>query len=121
MERLTARNENGKREAFYPYCFREDTCDGNGGGEKCKTCEFMFRVCETLAKYEDTGLTPPEVMELKERDTAKAPNVSKDKYSDTYICPSCNYTLIHKDETGYFCGRKYIFCPECGQRLKWED
>ena len=83
--------------------------------------EFKNNSIKILSEYEDTGLTPPEVQELKERGTAKAPNVSKDKYSDTYICPTCNYTLIHKDETGYFCGQKYRFCPECGQRLKWED
>lgn len=28
---------------------------------------------ERLHVYEDTGLTPPEIVELKERDTAKAP------------------------------------------------
>lgn len=35
-----------------------------GGYEKCAM---------QLARYEDTGLEPDEVMELKERDTAKEP------------------------------------------------
>ena len=106
MERLTARNENGKREAFYPYCFREDTCDGDGGGEKCETCEFMLKVCETLAKYEDTGLTPPEIMELKERNVAKHPVQT----TEGVVCPVCG-------SMAYPWSR---FCDECGQRW-WED
>lgn len=68
MKRLTAISESGK--AYYPYCFREDTCDGCGSSEKCDQCELSLKVCETLAAYENTGLTPPEIMELKERDTA---------------------------------------------------
>lgn len=67
MKRLTAISESGK--AYYPYCFREDTCDGCGSSEKCDQCELSLKVCETLAAYENTGL-PAEIMELKERDTA---------------------------------------------------
>lgn len=74
-----------------------------------------------MKKYEDIGLTPEQIRELKERDEAKAPKIHGDKYSDTYMCPCCGYTLIHKDETGWFCGENYKFCPECGQRLKWEE
>ena len=74
-----------------------------------------------LAEYEDTGLTPPEIMELKERDTAKAPDYEGDGYDDdgniiydTWICPNCGkkYEVDYDD---------YDFCPNCGQRLKWED
>lgn len=64
MERLTAISENGK--AYYPYCFREDTCDGCGSSEKCGQCELSLKVCETLAAYENTGLTPSEIIELSE-------------------------------------------------------
>lgn len=70
--------------------------------------DFYIAQSDT-ARVEDAILLTNEEAgkwrELKERDTEKKPNVSKDKYSDTYICPSCNYTLIHKDETGYFCGK----------------
>ncbi|MBS4967370.1 MAG: hypothetical protein KHZ73_00700 [Lachnospiraceae bacterium] len=59
MKRLTAIEENGN--AFYPYCFREDTCFGAGESEKCLECDFAKKVCETLAAYENTGLTPEEV------------------------------------------------------------
>lgn len=107
MERLTAISENGK--AYYPYCFREDTCDGCGSSEKCDQCELSLKVCETLAAYENTGLTPQEIMELKERDTAKDPEEFDGHW---YKCPTCGK---------YAGGLKGNFCHVCGQRLKWED
>ena len=70
------------------------------GHERCTT---------QLAKYEDTGLTPPEIMKLKERDTAKAPE-EFDGY--WFKCPSCG---------NYAGGLRGNFCHVCGQRLKWED
>ena len=106
MERLTARNENGKKKAYYPYCFREDTCDGDGSSEKCDTCEFSTKICEKLAEYEDTGLTPEQLLELKDRDTAKVPEEFDGHW---YKCPTCG---------GYAGGLKGNFCHRCGQRLK---
>lgn len=47
------------------------------GHERCTT---------QLARYEDTGLTPPEIMELKERDTAMEIN---EIHVDEYYCPVC--------------------------------
>ena len=69
-----------------------------------------------LKAYEDTGLTPPEIMELKERDTAKAPvkdTESRIRYTDSFICPNCG-----KHFTGVGIAE---FCYRCGQRLKWEE
>lgn len=69
-----------------------------------------------LAEYENTGLTPPEIMELKERDTAKEPTKVSDsgvRYTDDYICPNCGKHFIG---TGIA-----EFCYHCGQRLKWEE
>ena len=51
MDRLTARNERG--QAYFPYCFRPETCEGLGTSEKCGTCELTHKVCEKLAEYED--------------------------------------------------------------------
>lgn len=51
VDRLTARNERGK--AYFPYCFRKDTCEGLGASEKCDTCELTQIVCERLAEYEE--------------------------------------------------------------------
>ena len=62
-----------------------------------------------------------QIMGLKERDTEKAPEIHKNKRSSVYTCPSCNLVLINKDEKGWFCGEHYKFCPDCGQRIKWEN
>lgn len=64
---------------------------------------------EELKPYEDTGLTPEQIMELKERDTAKDPEEFDGHW---YKCPTCGK---------YAGGLKGNFCHVCGQRLKWED
>lgn len=51
---------------------------------------------EELKPYEDTGLTPEQIRELKERDTAKAPIKDTDsgvRYTDDYICPNCGKAI----------------------------
>ncbi len=73
---------------------------------------------EELKPYEDTRLTPEQIRELKERDTAKAPEEIQDAFGDTrLICPSCKNSVIN-----YFNrSRPPQFCMICGQRLKWEE
>ena len=58
MERLTERNKSSHKHAYYPRCFKEP-CYGRG--RKIKDCPFETAVCERLAAYEDTGLTPEEI------------------------------------------------------------
>ena len=70
------------------------------GHERCTT---------QVARYEDTGLTPEQIMKLKERDTAKAP-VPSPVGTDGMVCPSCGNKALPWDR----------FCGECGQRF-WED
>ena len=103
MERLTVKGPSGL------ISLKDKSENGANQAIKC------------LSEYEDTGLTPPEIMELKERDTEKAPEIHENKRSSVYTCPSCNLVLINKDEKGWFCGKHYKFCPDCGQRIKWED
>ena len=71
-----------------------------------------------LKKYEDTGLTPQEITELKERDTAKAPEEIQDAFGDgRLICPHCRNSVIN-----YFnSSRPPQFCMICGQRLKFKE
>lgn len=73
---------------------------------------------EELKPYEDTGLTPEQIAELKERNTAKEPEEIQDAFGDTrLICPNCRNSVIN-----YFNrGRPPRFCMICGQRLKWRD
>ena len=65
---------------------------------------------ERLKAYEDTGLTPEQVQELAERDTAKKPiiiGVYGAIGCRVGECPKCGGIL-----------RSYMrFCDECGQRL----
>ena len=51
----------------------------------------------------------------------KKPKKVKDKYSEVYSCQCCGYILIHKDETGWFCGERCNYCPKCGQAIQWEN
>ena len=59
MGRLTARNEQGY--AYFPQCFKEPC---NGFGCKNEQCEYLNAVCEKLAGYEETGLTPEQIREI---------------------------------------------------------
>lgn len=70
---------------------------------------------ERLHEYEDTGLTPEQIRELKERDTAKAPEEVSEEYG-YFECPSCGKAIYASDNF-----ESHKFCLNCGQRLKWED
>ena len=81
MERLTEWNDEQTRHAYYPRCF-EEPC--YGGGCKIKDCPFETAVCERLAAYEDTGLTPEQAVSAKNiielafaDDTSKAERIRK--------------------------------------------
>lgn len=71
---------------------------------------------EELRPYEDTGLTPEQIRELKERDTAKSVREA-DCDMGYYICPGCGASIGYMED-GY---TSHKFCLNCGQRLKWED
>ena len=62
MERLTAWTGGQPRHAYHPRCF-EEPCYGSGC--KIKDCPFETAVCERLAAYEDTGLTPEQCENVK--------------------------------------------------------
>lgn len=81
MERLTEWNGRQTRYAYYPRCF-EEPCYGRGC--KIKDCPFETAVCERLAAYEDTGLTPDQAVNAKNiielafaDDTSKAERIRK--------------------------------------------
>ena len=82
-------------------------------GYEYHSCDFMddgvYIDMNLLREYEDTGLTPPEILELKERDTAKAPEEYDGHW---YKCPRCGK---------YAGGLKGNFCHVCGQRIRWEE
>ena len=78
----------------------------NCGHEKCTT---------QLARYEDTGLTPEQIKELKERDKSKPPiyqvqgDERYEQEPEWWMCPCCEEVYDMDDD--------YDFCPNCGQRL----
>ena len=85
-------------------------------GYEYHSCDFMddgvYIDMNLLREYEDTGLTPEQIMELKERDTAKM----------------CKQSIFDHDSITCACGSdmdkdvEFMFCPWCGQRLKkWEE
>lgn len=74
-----------------------------------KVKENAMTIYWALKKYEDTGLTPEEIMKLKERDTARAPEPAP-LGEGGMVCPSCGKKALSWDR----------FCGECGQRF-WED
>ena len=88
-------------------------------GYEYHPCDFMddgvYADMNLLREYEDADLTPEQIRELKERDTAKAP-VDIDDEFDIYVCPSCNMAIGVMGDR-----EEHHFCLNCGQRLKWED
>jgi len=73
-----------------------------------------WQASDRLGAYENTGLTPEEIMELKERDTAKAATITG--YNRAV---GCKVGECQKCGT---MARDYMnFCNDCGQRLKWEE
>lgn len=76
------------------------------GHERCTT---------QLARYEDAGLTPEQIMELKERDTAKPPIDIEDNYG-FFVCPSCGNSIYASDDF-----ESHKFCLNCGQRIQWRE
>ena len=105
MERLTGRMENG---ASY---VRSET--GKEGVGHFTTQRRLPELISRLAKYEDTGLTPEQVREMKEKQIAKKPFIND--YSLT-CCPNC-----HGIEVLAGCESVELnHCNQCGQKLDWK-
>lgn len=115
MERLTRKETVIARGVETVVCNHENAdCD-----DRCRygTCRWQNKANMRLKEYEDTGLTPPGIMELKERDTARKPDLEGDGCDkdgniiyDTWICPNCG----ERYEIDY---GVYNFCPKCGQKI----
>lgn len=112
MERLTRKETVIARGVETVACnYENGDCD-----DRCRygTCRWQNKANMRLKEYEDTGLTPPEVRELKERNMAKEAIITGYNRSigcKVGECPKCG-TMAR----GYM-----NFCNDCGQHLKWED
>ena len=76
--------------------------------------EKKDELVKALAAYENTELTPDQIQELKERDTAKAPT-EVDEYFGYFECPNCGMAIYASDRL-----ESHKYCLNCGQKLKWE-
>lgn len=106
MDRITKRIDD--THACYAICEKECP-DGIYADNPACVCTASKIAMKRLLEYEDSGLTPDQVMELKERDTAKAPEEFDGHW---YKCPRCGK---------YVGGLKGNFCHVRGQRLNKED
>ena len=115
MERLTKRID--ETHACYAICEKECPDGIYEDNPACK-CTASHMALKRLLEYEDTDLTPEQIQELKERDTAKAPEEIQDAFGDgRLICPNCRNSVIN-----YFNrSRPPQFCMICGQRLKFGE
>ena len=112
MERLTQWYDDGKIRGVLV----KDGYEENALQTIVTKIDECYAAVALLKEYEDTELTPEQIQELKERDTAKAPvkdTESRIRYTDSFICPNCG-----KHFTGVGIAE---FCYRCGQRLKWEE
>ena len=80
-------------------------------GYEYHSCDFMdegvYIDMNLLREYEDTGLTPEQIRELKERDKPCKVEIN----AGAPTCPVCGRRVV----------KCYDFCPDCGQRLKQEE
>lgn len=70
MNRLTQRNANDTGY-YFPECF--ERCCGVPGD--CSECDVTQKLCEALAAYEDTGLTPEQIKALADPNHINLQNV----------------------------------------------
>lgn len=101
MERITKRI--GETHACYAICEKECPDGIYEDNPACK-CTASHMALKRLLEYEDTGLTPEQIMELNERDTAKKIEIN----AGGPTCPVCGRRIV----------KCYDFCPDCGQRLE---
>ena len=117
MERLTEWNGGQTRHAYYPRCFKEP-CYGRGC--KIKDCPFETAVCERLAAYEDTGLTPEEIKAPFTEDTminlaAQALGVEADRLRELAEADKDGRLTVLPCKVGekiYYLNGKYIIQVE---------
>lgn len=82
--------------------------------------DMAIESLKEIQQYREIG-TVEECREAAENQKAKNPSVHKQQYSDAYNCSKCGWTFIHKNETDWFCGQHYKFCPNCGQAIQWDN
>ena len=106
MKRLTQWYDDGKIRGVLV----KDGYEENALRTIVTKIDECYAAVALLKEYEDTGLTPEQIRELKERDTAMEVN---EIHVDEYFCPACG--AENNCDQGVV---EDNFCPRCGQRLK---
>lgn len=101
MEYLAFRVRRGRKERYW---------------SPCKKQELIKR----LAEYEDTGLDPEEIMNLKKRDAAAVAMTQGNSERILFRCQVCRHIYMIQYSDGLKVGEIPEFCQNCGQRLKKE-
>lgn len=76
-------------------------------GYKLNAGVKAWEAFDRLGAYEEIGLEPDQIQELKERDTAKERELIN---GGVPVCPVCGAKVF----------AHYDFCRDCGQKLKSE-
>ena len=111
MERLTQWYDDGKIRGVLV----KDGYEENALQTIVTKIDECYAAVALLKEYEDTELTPEQIRELAERDTAKAP-IDVDEDYGFFTCPSCGEAIYASDDF-----ESHKFCLNCGQRIKWEE
>ena len=100
--------------------------------KRCGCCEINDEIIKKLADYEETGMTPGQVIEMQmdcvvmktasetyREEKAERPEMYVDGYDrdgniayTEWYCPRCY--MCYEMEYGH-----YNYCPNCGQKIDW--
>lgn len=83
--------------------------------------DMAISALKEIQQYRKIG-TVEECREAVEKQKAKRPTIQKERFSsNTYNCPTCGNRLINRDIAGWYGGKRYKFCHECGQSIQWDE
>lgn len=90
-------------------------------GDVNEALEIAKQALEEIQQYREIG-SLEECREAAEKQKAKRPTIQKERFSsNTYNCPTCGNRLINRDIAGWYGGKRYKFCHECGQSIQWDE
>lgn len=113
MERLT---KESKGDVLCNY--ENSDCD-----DSCMygTCNWSKKAHERLKEYEDTGLTPEEIENLKDQSASDVAEVVHGEWLENdgrCYCNRCfEFSCTVTDDTGIIHNDLTKFCPNCGAKM----
>lgn len=92
------------------------------GHSACKeVVQHEIFALRELQQYREIG-SVKNCREAAEKQRAKRPTIHRERFStNTYNCPTCGNRLINRDIAGWYGGKRYKFCHECGQSIQWDE